>query len=96
MRRLLACLLILVRLWAGGAAPAQAQRGRGHYRGRGYYQERGYARPVPPVYYRGPVRRPYYPPRYYHEAPYRSYGNRYYYRPRPYYQQPGPAIIIRP
>ena len=91
MKRLFACLLLLIGLLA--SAPAQAQRG--------YYRGRGPGRVGPPPgayrrYYRAPAYRPYYGPRYYHAAPYRPYSGRYYYRPRPYYRQPGPAIIIRP
>jgi hypothetical protein len=89
MKRLSVCLLLLLGLLLGLAAPVQAQRG--HYRGRGYY-----GRPAPRRYYRAPAYRPYYGPRYYHAAPYRSYGGRTYYRPRDYYRQPGRTVIIRP
>jgi hypothetical protein len=91
MKSLLLYLLLLVVL-VMGTSPAQAQRG---YRGgRGYYQQ-----PVPRRYYRTP--RPYYGPRYYHAAPYRSRYGHQYYRPRPsygrpgYYRRPGPTVIIR-
>ncbi|TVT41868.1 hypothetical protein FNT36_10630 [Hymenobacter setariae] len=90
MKRLTACLLLVLGLLIGLAPEAQAQRR--YYRGRGRY----YVRPVPRRYYRAPAYRPYYGPRYYHAAPYRSYGGRYYYRPRPYYRRPGPPVIIRP
>jgi len=95
VKRLAACLLIVLGLLIGLASETQAQRRK--YRGRARY----YGRPAPRRYYRAPAyrpyyRQPYYGPRYYHAAPYRSYGGRYYYRPRPYYRRPAPSIIIRP
>ena len=71
MKRYFACVLFFLGLLLTLAEPVQAQRGRP--RGQGYY-----GRPAPRRYYRAPAYRPYYGPRYYHAAPYRSYGNRYY------------------
>jgi hypothetical protein len=93
MKRLLACLLLLVGLSIAFGNPVQAQRGR--FRGRGYYGRPGPRYYAPRPRYYAPQRY-YAPPRYYHNAPYRPYGGHYYYRPRPYYRAPGPAIIIRP
>lgn len=77
MKNLFACLLLFCGL-LGAAAPAQAQRG--------YYGRPGrvMVAPRPPVY-----RQPYYGPRYYHAAPYRSYRGRSYYRPRASHGRPG-------
>jgi hypothetical protein len=61
------CVLLVLGLLVGLVTPAQAQRGR--HRGRGYYVQ-----PGPRRYYRRPAYRPSYGPRYYHAAPYRSYG----------------------
>ncbi|MDJ0366445.1 hypothetical protein QMK33_14900 [Hymenobacter sp. H14-R3] len=74
MNRLIVISVALVLLLSGAA---QAQRG--------YYGRPGrvIVAPRPPVY-----RQPYYGPRYYHAAPYRSYRGRSYYRPRPQYGRP--------